>query len=600
MMSFTNCRAYPVMICLALGGVPGEASRMAAHPAVPATPRAGYVQIDPAWSLKGGMITGGFLGPEARAEWPAWMQALVAGREGVSSEELGRADLYKIPDAFLARGLKVLEANRVFLPGILRQATAIGYTARAAEWQAAKRAYQIAYLKAAGLPVQDPLTCSRLLTQLAYRNEFELVRRSLRSAGFPQAATASFLRLLDMREGLAAPSEAWVLDRTRPVSERWVVLRTLKRPEHPERLLEAFRGTDHLDLAVHHAVAKGWIPRDSPLVQEATQVRKQPDEASLWFLDRPEEQVSDLLWMRAVDALKAGEKPAAAAHAKALLEGYPGSYYAGHARFLLAGLEPAAAPAPQPFLGIPGDITILNAKSLLGRLRPVENAWPERMRALAARNRFDLVLAQADPVKEEAVFLRAAHLAGQQDLVARYEALEGRCAPETVPFLFPLRLAPLVERLIREEGLAGSVDPAFVLAMIKNESIFQPSARSGANAYGIMQVLRPTFVRMVGAKPDILDPETNIRAGLRYYRTIIRTAQLESLPDEVRMLYILAGYHAGEGRARRWRTAIEARLQGRTTPVETVLRIESVPISSTRHYILRALGDRELFRHFLD
>jgi soluble lytic murein transglycosylase len=222
------------------------------------------------------------------------------------------------------------------------------------------------------------------------------------------------------------------------------------------------------------------------------------------------------------------------------------------------------------------------------------------MRALAARNRFDLILAQVDPEKEEESFLRAAHLAGQQDLVARYQALEGRCSPETVPFLFPLRLAPVVARLIREEGLAGAVDPAFVLAMIKNESIFQPGARSGASAYGIMQLLKPTFTRMAGRSADILDPETNIRAGLRYYKTIIKTAQLESLPEEVRMLYILAGYHAGEGRARRWRRTTEEKLQGRTSPVEVMLRIEAVPISSTRYYIMRALGDRELFRHFLD
>jgi soluble lytic murein transglycosylase-like protein len=135
--------------------------------------------------------------------------------------------------------------------------------------------------------------------------------------------------------------------------------------------------------------------------------------------------------------------------------------------------------------------------------------------------------------------------------------------------------------------------------MIKNESIFQPNARSGSEAFGIMQLLRPTFARMVGKEADILDPETNIRAGLRYYRTVIRTARLEDLPEEVRMLYILAGYHAGEGRARRWRLASERKLQGRTAPLETMLRIDAVPISATRYYILRVLGDRQIYRQLL-
>ena len=151
-------------------------------------------------------------------------------------------------------------------------------------------------------------------------------------------------------------------------------------------------------------------------------------------------------------------------------------------------------------------------------------------------------------------------------------------------------------RLIQEEGLAGLVDPAFVLAMVKNESLFQPDARSGAEAFGIMQLLRPTFRRMTSREADILDPETNLRAGLRYYRTIIRAASLESLPEEVRLLYVLAGYHAGEGRARRWMQTTEEKLQGRTDPVSMLLRIDAVPIDSTRQYILHALGDRELFK----
>ena len=41
-----------------------------------------------------------------------------------------------------------------------------------------------------------------------------------------------------------------------------------------------------------------------------------------------------------------------------------------------------------------------------------------------------------------------------------------------------------MERLIREEGLSYAVDPVFVLAMIKNESIFEPEARSGSEACG--------------------------------------------------------------------------------------------------------------------
>ena len=302
-----------------------------------------------------------------------------------------------------------------------------------------------------------------------------------------------------------------------------------------------------------------------------------PTTRTLWFLNRPEERVSDLLWMRAMEALRKGDRRTAIAHAKTILAHYPESLYAGHAGYLLAGLEPAFPLPVPPALRVPGDITVYNAKAVGAHLRPVDGSWPEEMRALAARNRFDLILAQADPGQDETLFLRAAFHAGQQDLIARYQALEHRSTVATVPFLYPLALEPLVARLLQEEGLTGLVDPAFVLAMIKNESIFQPEARSGSEAFGIMQLLKPTFTHMVGKEADILDPETNIRAGLRYYRTVIRTAQLEALPEEVRLLYVLAGYHAGEGRARRWRLDSERKLLGRTTPVETMLRIDGDP-----------------------
>lgn len=593
-----------IWICLPLSGLLAlslhRGRRQAANPSVLSSAIPGSIRVDPGWYLKGGMITGRFLGPEAQADWPLWMQALIVGRPDISSEELGRADLYKVPDAFLARGIQILEANRIFQPRILRQATAIGYTARAAEWQEAKSSYQIAYLKALGLPVKDPLTTSRLMTQLAYRDEFELLRQSMKAAKLPPGTLESFLRLVDFREGHLEPSEQWVMDRTRPAAERLPMLMSLRHPARPESLLESFKGTDQLDLAVFHAVISEWISLDNPRVSEAILLQKKPDEETLWFMNRPEERVSDLLWMRAMDALRQGVRKTALAHAKTILARYPDSYYAGHASFLLSSLEPAFPLPGRPALRVPGDITIFNAKAVQTRLLPLGNAWPEKVRTLAARNRFDLILAQADPEKEEALFLQAAFHAGQQDLVARYQAVEHRCAMETVPFLFPVYLEPLVERLIREEGLAGFVDPAFVLAMIKNESIFQPDAQSGSDAFGVMQVLKPTFTRMVGMNADILDPETNIRAGLRYYKTVIKMAQLEALPERVRMLYILAGYHAGERRASRWRLANEEKLQGRVTPVEMMLRIDAIPITSTRQYITRALGDRELFGYLLD
>jgi hypothetical protein len=554
------------------------------------------VKSDPAWYRKGGMITGGFVDAKAQADWPLWMQALVGGKVEVPAQELERADLYKVPDAFLVQAIRTLETRRIFNDRLVRQATAIGYTAQAAEWQEAKTAYQIAYLKVRGLPVEDPLTTSRLMTQMAYQHEFGLLRDGMKAGHFPPRTLESFLRMVDLQEGLVAPQPSAVADPNRPAGERLNVLMSLKRPDAPENLLASLRSTDVFDLAVFYGVMRDWISLDSPLVDEAIRVQKKPNDNGFWFLVRPEERVSDLLWMRAMDALKREDRKAARNLAKIILARYPSSWFAGHAQYLLAGLGPSFKPPPLQPLRVPGDITFFNAARIRAGLKPTDRNWPEAFRTLATRNRFDVILAEVDPERDQELFLRAAFRAGQQDLVTRYEAVELRSNLQTVGYLYPLFLKPMVERLIREEGLEGSVDAAFVLAMIKNESVFQPDARSGSDAFGIMQLLRPTFTHMAGLGADILDPETNIRAGLRYYKTVIRTAQLGSLPENVRLLYILAGYHAGEGRARRWRLANEASLHGKVTPAAMMLRIDAIPITTTKHYILRVLGDREIFK----
>jgi soluble lytic murein transglycosylase-like protein len=239
-------------------------------------------------------------------------------------------------------------------------------------------------------------------------------------------------------------------------------------------------------------------------------------------------------------------------------------------------------------------VTIYNAESLTATAPGAE--WPSPYDTLAAQGRFDLILARADLASQSQVFLRAAAMAGQQDLVGRYLALEKKCSADSLALLYPQSLTPVLEKLIQEEGLTGLVEPAFALSVIKCESLFQPSASSSADASGLMQLLKPTFVRMMGKQADIRDPLTNIRGGLRYFKQIIRTAGLEGLPRDVRYAYLLAGYHAGEGRAKTWKLANEAKLGNGTGPEHKLLRVEAIPIYSTRQYLTRVLGDYEMYK----
>ena len=104
--------------------------------------------------------------------------------------------------------------------------------------------------------------------------------------------------------------------------------------------------------------------------------------------------------------------------------------------------------------------------------------------------------------------------------------------------------------LIKSESAKNNLDPYLVASLIRQESEFNPSVISYANAWGLMQLL-PSGRQITGAPrgndplPDIpvLDPETNIRLGTRYLRQTLD--RFGGVPE-----YALAAYNAGESRVR--------------------------------------------------
>jgi soluble lytic murein transglycosylase-like protein len=59
-------------------------------------------------------------------------------------------------------------------------------------------------------------------------------------------------------------------------------------------------------------------------------------------------------------------------------------------------------------------------------------------------------------------------------------------------------------------------DPDLILAIIKQESDFNPTARSKANAYGLMQIF-PSWKKTACAELDLSIPTDNINCGIRVY-----------------------------------------------------------------------------------
>lgn len=153
---------------------------------------------------------------------------------------------------------------------------------------------------------------------------------------------------------------------------------------------------------------------------------------------------------------------------------------------------------------------------------------------------------------------------------------------EVLTVIFPIAYWDL----IRKHAAANGLDPYFVAALVAQESTFVADVKSGANAYGLMQLL-PSTARMYARKLNmryssrlLTDPESNIRLGTAY------------LADKIRefgdLHLVLASYNAGEGAVRRWRTERPG--------LETAEFIDDIPYPETQLYVKKILGTTEDYR----
>jgi soluble lytic murein transglycosylase len=138
---------------------------------------------------------------------------------------------------------------------------------------------------------------------------------------------------------------------------------------------------------------------------------------------------------------------------------------------------------------------------------------------------------------------------------------------------------------------AGIVDPAWVYAVIRQESAFRADARSPAGALGLMQVMPATGrqiareLREDSANPTLLQPGTNIRYGVHYLGRM-----LERLQDNP--VLATAAYNAGPNRVAQWLPINEA------LPAD--IWAETIPYRETRNYVQRVLEYAIVYQHLLD
>ena len=185
--------------------------------------------------------------------------------------------------------------------------------------------------------------------------------------------------------------------------------------------------------------------------------------------------------------------------------------------------------------------------------------------------------------EDEALLVDLVRGYGDQDTsmkVARAAAQRGFILPQRA---YPLRIPP--------EAM-NAPEPALVLGITRQESGFDPQARSGAGARGMMQLMPPTaavVARKVGIaySPGMLEePDYNMRLGSSY---------LGQLVNQFSGSYVMAaaGYNAGPGRPMQWSAFCGDPRGGATDPLDF---IECIPFTETRNYVMRVLENTQIYR----
>jgi soluble lytic murein transglycosylase len=202
-----------------------------------------------------------------------------------------------------------------------------------------------------------------------------------------------------------------------------------------------------------------------------------------------------------------------------------------------------------------------------------------------ARSEWNLAIGRMQPDEIHA----AAHLA--QEWGWYDQAIRGAISSQRWNDM-QLRFPNPMPELFQQHAQNRSIDPAWAVAIARQESAFWMQARSRAGALGLMQLMpataRATARRHSISLPDLAllsDPDTNIQLG---------TAYLSEMAERFNgnLAYASAAYNAGPSRVNQW---LNARGE---LPLD--IWIETIPFDETRNYVQNVLSFRVIYERLAE
>lgn len=144
-----------------------------------------------------------------------------------------------------------------------------------------------------------------------------------------------------------------------------------------------------------------------------------------------------------------------------------------------------------------------------------------------------------------------------------------------------LRFPRPYDQLVFKNSKRFSLEPEYVYGIIRQESAFNVSARSGVGASGLMQLMPATakevahsLNKKAPSRANLLTPTTNLELGSKYLRLMLdRYHNQQALAA--------AAYNAGPHRVKRWMPADKK--------MSADVWVDTIPFDETRKYVRRVM-----------